>query len=165
MESTQKIRQDRSFLKIFTFWSTFVQKSTFGIWTFAQFLRFEWRNGSQNWNVLEKLSGTGLFWKFWLFGLGQRFSWSKHFPFPLFFLLKIFFFCRRFRPGQVSRSVRVKSGSGGWRHPWRHAQRARVSAWRVERVKAREGFASACDGAWKDADDRRTFWWRVEARG
>ena len=42
---------------------------------------------------------------------------------------------------------------------------ARVSAWRVERVKAREGSSSARDGACKDADNRRTFWWRVAARG
>ena len=83
MESTRKIRQDRSFLKIFTFWSTF------GNWTFAQFLSFKLRNGSQNWNVLEKLSGTGPFWKFWLFGQGQGqgSTWSKHFLFiPFFFI-------------------------------------------------------------------------------
>ena len=92
MESTRKIRQDRSFLKIFTFWSTFVQKSTFGNWTFAQFLSFEWRNGSQNRNVLEKLSGTSPFWNFWLFGQGQGSTWSKHFLFIPFFLFNFFFF-------------------------------------------------------------------------
>ena len=106
MESTRKIGQDRYFLKILTFWSIFVQKSTFGNWTFTQFLSFEWRNGSQNRNVLEKLSGTGPFWKFWLFGQGQGSTRSKHFL-SLFF----FFFCRRFGPGPVSRSV--KSVSGG----------------------------------------------------
>ena len=158
MESTWKIGQDRYFLKILTFRSIFVQKSTFGNWTFAQFLSFEWRNGSQNRNVLEKLSGTSPFWNFWLFGQGQGSTWSKHFLFIPFFLFNFFFFffCRRFGPGQVSRSVWVKPGSGGWRHPWRHAQRARASAWRVKRVKACEGSVSARDGAWKDAGDRRT---------
>ena len=119
MESTRKIRQDRSFLKIFTFWSTFVQKSTFGNWTFAQFLSFEWRNGSQNRNVLEKLSRTGLFWKFWLFGQGQGSTWSKHF----FFFHPFFFFFwggsdrvrMRVGPGQTRSDL-----SGWWRHGWRH---------------------------------------------
>ena len=168
MEFTRKIGQDKYFLKILTFWSTFVQKSTFGNWTFAQFLSFEWRNGSQNQNVLEKLSGTGPFWKFWLFGQGQGSTWSKHF----FFLSPFFFFffwggSDRVRfPGRFGSNwvSLVKPGSGGWRHPWRHAQRERVSTWRVERVKARECSASARDGAWKDADDRRTFRWRVEVR-
>ena len=88
MESTRKIGQDRYFLKILTFWSIFVQKSTFGNRTFTQFLSFEWRNGSKNRNVLEKLSGTGPFWKFWLFGQGKGSTWSKHF----FSLSLIFFF-------------------------------------------------------------------------
>ena len=98
------------------------------------------------------------------------------FSFPLSYLFIFFFFFSGFFTGGSDR-VRfpgrsgsnrvslVKPGSGGWRHPWRHAQRARVSTWRVERVKARECSASARDGAWKDADDRRTFRWRVEARG
>ena len=140
MESTRKIGQDRYFLKILTFWSTFVQKSTFGNWTFAQFLSFEWRNGSQNRNVLEKLSGIGPFWKFWLFGQGQGSTWSKHFLFLLFFLFKIF--CSWFGPGQVSRSVKPVSGrcvisdiivlevSGGWRHQWRHSAGGLGGAWR-----------------------------------
>ena len=115
MESTRKIGQDKYFLKILIFRSTFVQKSTFGNWTFAQFLSFEWRNGSQNRNVLEKLSGTGPFWKFWLFGQGQGSTWSKHFLFPsfLFNFFFFFFFYRRFGPGQVSRSVRVNPGRSG----------------------------------------------------
>ena len=109
MESTRKIGQDRYFLKILTFWSIFVQKSTFGNWTFTQFLNFEWRNRSQNRNVLEKLSGTGPFWKFWFFGQGQGSTWSKHF-FSLSLLFFFFFFLWRFGPGQVSRLVQVKPG-------------------------------------------------------
>ena len=136
MESTQKIGQDRYFLKILTFWSTFVQKSTFGNWTFAQFLSFEWRNGSQNQNVLVKLSGTGPFWKFWLFGQGQGSTWSKHFLFLLFFLFKIF--CSRFGSGQVSRSVKPVSG-GDVIHDVMKLS-ALVRAWRVN---ARERVASA----------------------
>ena len=61
-----------------------------GIGVFAQFPNFKWRNGSQNWNVLEKLSGTDHFWKFWLFGQSQSYTWSKLFLFLLFFLFKIF---------------------------------------------------------------------------
>ena len=108
MESTRKIGQDRYFLKILTFWSTFVQKSTFGNWTFAQFLSFEWRNGSQNRNVLVKLSGTGPFWKFWLFGQSQRSTWSKHFLFLLFFFYLKFFAAGSDRvrfPGRSNRLV------------------------------------------------------------
>ena len=150
MESTRKIGQDRYFLKILTFWSIFVQKSIFGNWTFTQFLSFEWRNGSQNRNVLEKLSGTGPFWKFWLFGQGQRSTWSKH-----FFLSLVFFFffwggSDRVRfPGRSgsNRVSLIKPGSGGWRY----AQRARVSTWRVELV-------AGWGGAWNCADD-------AEARG
>ena len=142
MESTRKIGQDRYFLKILTFWSIFVQKSTFGNWTFAQFLSFEWRNGFQNRNVLEKLSGTCPFWKFWLFSQGQGSTWSKH-----FFSLShfFFFFLRRFGPGQVSRSVRVKPGTWGWHHPWRHITT------RVCQRMAR--------GAWE-----RVLWWMWQRR-
>jgi len=70
---------------------------------FAQFPSLEQRNGFQNWNVREKLSGTGPFGKFWLFGQSQRSTWSK------LFLLFIYFF-RRFGPGRISRSVPVKPG-------------------------------------------------------
>ena len=60
-----------------------------------QFPSFKWRNGSQNWNVLEKLSGTSSFWKFWLFG--QSHPWSRPFPFCFCFcfcfLFFLFFFC------------------------------------------------------------------------
>ena len=151
MESTRKIGQDRYFLKILTFWSIFVQKSTFGNWTFTQFLSFEWRNGSQNRNVLEKLSGTGPFWKFWLFGQGQGSIRSKHFL-SLFF----FFFGRRFGPGPVSRSV--KSVSGGDVISDVIEQRAcmrvaRVSAWDEVAARVTVGI------------QRRTFWKRVAARG
>ena len=168
MESTRKFGQDRYYLKILTFWSIFVQTSTFGNWTFTQFLSFEWRNRSQNWNVLEKLSGIGPFWKFWLFAQGQGSTSSKHFFLSLFFFFFFWGGSDRVRfPGRSgsNRVSLVKPGSVGWRHPWRHAQRARVSTWRVERVKAREGSASARDGEWKDAGHRRTFWWHVEARG
>ena len=72
-----------------------------------QFLSFEWRNGSQNRNVLEKLSGTGPFWKFWLFGQGQESTWSKHFFFPFFLN---FFFLQAVRTGSGCGSVRVKPG-------------------------------------------------------
>ena len=146
MESTRKIGQDRYFLKFLTFWSTFVQKSTFGNWTFAQFLSFEWRNGSQNRNVLEKLSGIGPFWKFWLFGQGQGSTWSKHFLFLLFFLFKIF--CSRFGPGQVSRSV--KPVSRRWRHQWCHSAGGLGGVWR--RVSLRRWtpmLLEACGGTWK----------------
>ena len=114
-ECTRKIEWDRSVLKILTFWSTFAQKSTFfGNWMFAQFRSFEWRNGSQNRNVLEKLSGTGLFWKFWLSGQGQKSAWSKLF----------FFFWGgsdwvRF-PGRSGLNLE-KWVSSRWRHPWRHS--------------------------------------------
>ena len=164
MESKRKIGQERYFLKILTFGSIFVQKSTFGNWTFAQFLSFEWRNGSQNRNVLEKLSGTGPFWKFWLFGQGQGSTWSKHFLFPFFFN---FFFAGgsdrvRFPARSGSNRVSlVKPGSGGWRHPWRHAQRARVSTWRVECVKAREGSASAREKTMMIAEPSGGAWRRV----
>ena len=57
-----------------------------GIGKFAQFPSFKWRNRSQNRNVLEKLSGTGHFWKFWLFGRSQSSTWSKLFFFLIFFL-------------------------------------------------------------------------------
>ena len=193
MESTRKIGQDRYFLKILTFWSIFVQKSTFGNWTFTQFLSFEWRNGSQNRNVLEKLSGTGPFWKFWHFGQGQGSTWSKHFfSLTLFF----FFFFRRFGPDQVSRSVWVKPGrSGQTGQPVveddvihdvipLEARVARALAPTVWRVCTREiwwrcvgGHVSeldassawrVCVGAWRRVKRRwwlLTFWWRVEARG
>ena len=82
-------------------------------WTFAQFLNFEWRNGSQNRNVLEKLSGTSSFWKLWFSGQGQKSAWSKHFLFIFLFLLFFFFFFRRFGPGQISGSVRVEPGQTG----------------------------------------------------
>ena len=147
MESTRKIVQDRYFLKILTFWSRFVQKSIFlGIGQFAQFPSSKWRNGSQNQNVLEKLSGIGPFWKFWLFGQSQSSTRSK-----LFF----FFFAggsdRVKFPGRSGSN----QGSRGWRHPWRHAQRARVSAWRVERV-------AGWGGAW---NWRRWCWRCMEACG
>ena len=35
------------------------------------------------------------------------------FSFPFSYLIFFFFFCRRFGPGQVSRSVRVKPGRSG----------------------------------------------------
>ena len=120
-ECTWKIEQDRSILKILTFGQHLHKSQLFRNWTFAQFLSLEWRNGSQNRNVLEKLSGTGPFWNFWLFGHGQRSAWSKHFS-PLFFLFIIiiiiiiflnFYFFRRFGPGQISGSVRVESGQTG----------------------------------------------------
>ena len=99
MESTRNIGQDRYFLKILTFWSRFVQKLIFlGIGNFAQFPSFKWRNGSQNRNVLEKLSGTGHFWKFWLFSQSQSSTWSKLFLF-LFFLFNFFFFLQAVRTG------------------------------------------------------------------
>ena len=140
-----------------------MQKSTFENWTFAQFLSFKWRNGFQNRNVLKKLSGTGPFWKFWLFGQDQGSTWSKHFLFLFFFYLKFFAagsdwvrFPSRSGSNRVSL---VKPGSGGWCHPWRHAQRAHVSAWRVEcvrglrlRVTAREKtlvIAGPSGGAWR----------------
>ena len=127
MESTRKIGQDKYFLKILTFRSTFVQKSTFGNWTFAQFLSFEWRNGSQNRNVLEKLSGIGPFWKFWLFGQGQESTWSKHFLFLFlfsFFFSKFFFFAAgsdrvRFPGRSGSVWTNGSDRSGWWRHGWR----------------------------------------------
>ena len=153
MEFTRKTGQDKYVLKILTFGSIFVQKSTPGNWTFEQFLSFEWRNGSQNWNVLEKLSGTGPFWKFWLFGQGQGSTWSKNFfslsPF-------FFFFCRRFGPGPVSRSVKPVSEGDVIRDVIAlGACVARVTCQNLTR-RAREsawGSASARDGAWKDADD------------
>ena len=146
MESTQKIGQDKYFLKILTFRSTFVQKSTFGNWTFAQFLSFEWRNGFQNRNVLEKLSGTGPFWKFWLFGQGQGFTWSKDFLFPPFFYL-IFFFLQTVRTGPDFRVGPGQTGYWGWHHPWRH---------RTRRVCQRMARGSACN----DEGARRRVWAR-----
>ena len=142
-------------LKNFDIWSTFAQKSTFGNWTFAQFLSFERRNGSQNRNVLEKLNGTGPFWKFWLFSQGQRSTWSKYFLF-FFFCFLVFFFCSRFGPSQISRSV--KQVSGGWRHQWRHSAEARVA-----RV-ARDLSVPARVSAWAHPGYYRSLWWRVVAR-
>ena len=77
----------------------------------------------------------------------------------IFFSLFFFFFffwggSDRVRfPGRSgsNRVSLVKSGSVGWRHPWRHAQRARVSTWRVELV-------AGWGGAWNCVDD-------AEARG
>ena len=161
MEFTRKIGQDKYFLKILTFWSTFVQKSTFGNWTFTQFLSFEWRNGSQNRNVLEKLSGTSPFWKFWLFGQGQGSTWSKH-----FFSLSTFFFFRRFEPGQVSRLVQVKPGqSKQTGQPVveddvihdviaLEARVARASAW---------SRMTTCGRAVRWGSERRILWRRVTA--
>ena len=150
MESTRKIRQDRSFLKIFTFWSTF------GNWTFAQFLTFEWRNGSQNRNVLEKLSGTGHFWKFWLFGQSQSSTWSKLFLF-LFFLFN-FFFNRRFGPGQDE-----------WVKPNRPRQTGQTVV--GGDIIALEGTCSTCKrvagwgDTWNWCYERQCHWRRVEACG
>ena len=167
MESTRKIGQDRYFLKILTFWSTFVHKSTFGNWTFAQFLSFEWRNGSQNRNVLEKLSGTSPFWQFWLFGQGQGSTWLKHFLFLIYFIFFLFkIFCNRFGPGQVSRSVRVKPGrSGQTGQPVvdddvihdviaLEARVARASAW---------SRMTACGRAVRWGSEWRILWRRVTA--
>ena len=154
MESSQKIGQDRYVLKILTFGSIFVQKSTPENWTFAQFLSFEWRNGSQNRNVLEKLSGTGPFWKFWFFGQGQGSTWSKHFfsLSPLFF----FFFCRRFGPGPVSRSVKPVSGGDVIRDVIAlGACVARVTCQNLTR-RARESAWGLCVGAWRRVKRR---WW------
>ena len=179
MESTRKIGQDRYFLKILAVWSIFVQKSTFGNWAFAQFLSFEWRNGSQNRNVLEKLSGTGPFWKFWLFGQGQGSTWSKHFLFP-FFLFKFFFFFFwqavrtglgfQVGPGQTESVWTNGSDRSGW---WRHKDViARVyqrmacgslerSAGACERMRTDGGtcfaeavFVGASSGAWRRVDWR-----------
>ena len=159
MESTRKFGQDRYFLKILTFWSIFVQKSTFGNWTFTQFLSFEWRNGSQNRNVLEKLSGTGPFWKFWLFGQGQGSTKSKHF-------LSFFFFFAggsdrvRF-PGRSNRLVGVTSSmtSCNW------VRLSELGAWtRVNELPAREELWLRVRTRRIDAGDRRTFWESVAAR-
>ena len=91
---------------------------------FAQFLSFEWRNGSQNRNVLEKLSKTSPFWKFWFSGQGQKSAWSKHFLSLFLFLFFFFFFFRRFGrvkfPGRSGLNL-DKRVSSGWRHPWRHS--------------------------------------------
>ena len=123
----------------------------FGNWTFAPFSSLEWRNGSQNWNVLEKLSEAGPFWKFWLFGHGVYLVMV--FSLTFFF----FFFLGGSDPGQICGSVRFGSGqtgqtSGGWRHWWRHAK---LPA-RAMRVQARETEAVNADvagGAW-----RRVAW-------
>ena len=57
---------------------------------------------------------------------------------------------------------------------WHHGTEARVSAWRVQRVGARdisqsarevrERPASARRSAWNEASDHRSFWWHMEAR-
>ena len=159
MESTRKIGQDKYFLKILTFWSTFVQKSTFGNWTFAQFLSFEWRNGSQNRNVLEKLSGTGPFWKFWLFGQGQESTWSKHFLF-LFLFFFLIFFCSRFGPGPVSRSV--KPGRSGQMGQTVVDGDVMDDVTALDACGTRARVARACSGAYGMA--RARAWELMEAR-
>ena len=168
MESTRKIGQDRYFLKILTFWSTFVQKSTFGNWTFAQFMSFEWRNGSHNRNVLEKLSGTGPFWKFWFFGQGQESTWSKHFLFP-FFLFNFFFlfFLQAVRTGSGFQVGPGQSGSdlsGWWRHGWRHCFGRVCTCGTCVLWRLRYGACARVRVDGGACTMRRTLWRRVGAR-
>ena len=87
--------------------------------------------------------------------------WSK----SKFYLVKAFFFffasgSDRVRfPGRSgsNRVSLIKPGSGGWRY----AQRARVSTWRVERVKAREFSASAREKTLMIAEPSGGTWRRV----
>ena len=153
MESTPKIGQDKYFLKILTFWSTFVQKSTFGNWTFAQFLISNEETGPK----------IGMYSKNWVGQVHfENFDFLVKVKSPLgqsIFFFFFFFFCFFFFKFFAAGSDRVRfpgrsgsnQGSGGWRHPWRHAQRARVSAWCVELV-------AGWGGVWNCADD-------AEARG
>ena len=164
-ECTRKIEQDRSILKILTF-DQHLQKSQlfFENWMFAQFSSLEWRNGSQNWNVLEKLSGTGPFWNFWFLIF---FFCSRYFFLPFFFLL--------FGPGQTCGSKPGRIWTKGQPvfdddvindvmervSAWEAASAcervrawgihpARVSAWRKQRrVSLTETFAGTSGGAWR----------------
>ena len=108
-ECTRKIVQDRSILKIWRLVNICTKVNFFENWTLAQFSSLEWRNGSQNRNVLEKLSGTGPFWNFWLFGHGQRSAWSKHFfYFFLFQGVRI-----RVKPGRSGSNLDQRVSSVG----------------------------------------------------
>ena len=126
----------------------------FGIGQFAQFQSFKWRNGSQNQNVLKKLSGTGPFWKFWLFGQSQSSTLSKLF---LFFLFN-FFFNRRFGPGQDE-----------WVKPNRPRQTGQTVV--GGDIIALEGTCSTCKrvagwgDTWNWCYERQCHWRRVEACG
>ena len=125
LECTQKIDQNRSFLKISTFGQHLCKSQLLEIGRLHNF----WASNEETGPKIEIYS------KIWV---GQvcfeNFDFLVKVKGPLgqsiFFLS--FFFLRRFGPGQVSRSVKPVSGgdvisdvielevSGGWRHQWRH---------------------------------------------
>ena len=162
MESTRKIGQDKYFLKILTFWSTFVQKSTFGNWTFAQFLSFEWRNGSPKSECTRKIEWDRSILKILTFWSRSRVHLVKAFSSFFFFFFFFNFFAagsdRARFPGRSNRLVVddvisyviALEVSGGWRHRWRHSAGGLGGAW--QRVSLRRWtpmLPEARGGAWK----------------
>ena len=106
MESTRKIGQDKYFLKILTFWSTFVQKSTFWKLDICTISELRMKKRVPKSECTRKIEWDRSVLKILTFWSRSRVHQVKAFSLSFFF-----FFGRRFGPGPVSRSV--KSVSGG----------------------------------------------------
>ena len=96
-------------LENFDFWSRFVQKSTFWKLDVCMISEFQMKKWISKSECTQKTEWNRPFLKILTFRSKSKLYLVKTFSFSSFFLFKIFF-CSRFEPGQVSRSVWVKPG-------------------------------------------------------
>ena len=102
--------------KFWLFGQDLCKSQFFRNWTVCTIFELQMKKWISKSECTRKTEWNRPFLKILTFWSKSKFYLVKAFSFSFFFF---FFFCRRFGPGQVSRSV--KPVSGGWHHQWCHS--------------------------------------------